>query len=52
MTRELARWNNSIVSPKTDTREFTAPASGIGNDWVLVLDDAAKNDPAAGKPKS
>jgi hypothetical protein len=37
---------------KTDTREFTAPASGLGHVWVLVLDDAAKNYPAPGKPKS
>jgi hypothetical protein len=34
---------------KTDTREFTTPSSGPDNDWVLVLDDAAKNYPAPGK---
>jgi len=28
--------------PKTESREFTPPSSGRGNDWVLVLDDAAK----------
>jgi hypothetical protein len=33
---------------KTETREFTAPSSGIGNDWVLVLDDAAKKYPPPG----
>jgi Protein of unknown function (DUF4038)/Putative collagen-binding domain of a collagenase len=33
---------------KTDTREFTPPSSGIGNDWVLVLDDAKKKYPAPG----
>jgi len=31
------------------TREFTPPSSGPGNDWVLVLDDAARNFPAPGK---
>jgi hypothetical protein len=30
------------------SREFTPPSSGPGNDWVLVLDDAAKNFPAPG----
>jgi hypothetical protein len=35
---------------KTDTREFTPPSSGIGNDWVLVLDDAAKKFPPPGVP--
>jgi hypothetical protein len=34
--------------PKTASREFTPPSSGRGNDWVLVLDDAAKNFPAPG----
>jgi len=29
--------------------DFTPPSSGRGNDWVLVLDDAAKNFPAPGK---
>jgi hypothetical protein len=28
--------------------EFTPPSSGIGNDWVLVLDDAAKEFPPPG----
>jgi hypothetical protein len=28
---------------KKDFMEFTPPSSGRGNDWVLVLDDAAKN---------
>ena len=31
------------------TREFTPPSSGPGIDWVLVIDDAAKNYPAPGK---
>jgi hypothetical protein len=36
---------------KVDTREFTPPSSGEGNDWVLVLDDASKNYPAPGQQK-
>lgn len=33
-------------------REFTPPTSGAGQDWVLVLDDAAKNyvAPGSGRP--
>jgi len=27
---------------RAKTRQFTPPSSGKGNDWVLVLDDAAK----------
>lgn len=30
-------------------REFTPPSSGSGNDWVLVLDDAAKQYPSPGR---
>lgn len=33
---------------RTDTREFTPPSSGIGNDWVPVLDDAAQKFPPPG----
>jgi hypothetical protein len=33
---------------QTDTREFTPPSGGAGNDWVLVLDDAAKKYPPPG----
>ncbi|HBY63431.1 MAG TPA: hypothetical protein DEH78_26705, partial [Solibacterales bacterium] len=29
--------------PNQGTREFTCPSEGFGADWVLVLDDAAKN---------
>ena len=29
----------------TGTRSFTAPGSGRGNDWILILDDSAKNFP-------
>jgi hypothetical protein len=34
--------------PKAESRAFTPPSSGRGNDWVLVLDDASKNFPAPG----
>jgi Putative collagen-binding domain of a collagenase len=34
--------------PKAASRDFTPPSTGIGNDWVLVLDDAAKKFPAPG----
>jgi len=37
---------------KTDTREFSPPSSGIGHDWVLVLDDAVKKFPPPGRAKS
>jgi hypothetical protein len=37
---------------KTDTREFTTPPGDKANDWVLVLDDAAKNYPAPGSQKT
>lgn len=35
---------------KTDSREFTPPPTGAdeGTDWILVLDDAAKNYPPPG----
>jgi hypothetical protein len=35
--------------PKAATREFKPPTSGVDNDWVLVLDDAAKKFPVPGK---
>jgi hypothetical protein len=38
------------VLPKQAFMDFTPPSSGRGNDWVLVLDDAAKNYPPPGKP--
>lgn len=34
----------------TGTRQFTPPSSGAGNDWVLVVDDAARGFPAPGTP--
>ncbi len=34
--------------PNTSKQQFTPPASGTDNDWVLVLDDAAKNFSAPG----
>ena len=33
---------------RTKIGKFTPPSSGIGNDWVLVLDDAAKKFSAPG----
>jgi len=33
-----------VVNNK-DVREFAPPSSGYGQDWVLVLDDAAKKYP-------
>lgn len=35
--------------PNTGTREFTPPDKGEELDWVLVLDDVAKNYPALGE---
>jgi len=40
------------TAPKTDTREFTIPASELAagtDDWVLVVDDASKNYGTPGK---
>ncbi|MBM4092054.1 MAG: DUF4038 domain-containing protein [Planctomycetes bacterium] len=36
------------VLPNTGTREFTPPAIGESLDWVLVLDDAARQFPPPG----
>jgi regulation of enolase protein 1 (concanavalin A-like superfamily) len=33
---------------KSGTRAFTPPSNGYGNDWVLVLDDAARGYPQPG----
>jgi len=35
---------------KPDTRAFPTPSSGPGDDWVLVVDDAASNYSAPGRP--
>jgi Protein of unknown function (DUF4038)/Putative collagen-binding domain of a collagenase len=35
--------------PTTATRQFTPPADPPGGDWVLVLDDAAKDYPPPGQ---
>lgn len=29
--------------PRSDTMQFTSPTQGVENDWVLLIDDAAKN---------
>ena len=34
---------------KTNTMDFTPPSTGVGNDWILVLDDAAKHYKEPGK---
>jgi hypothetical protein len=34
----------------TGEREFNPPNPGESLDWILVLDDAAKNYPAPGQP--
>jgi hypothetical protein len=41
-SREIA------VHENAGTREFVCPSEGFGSDWVLVLDDAARNFPAPG----
>jgi regulation of enolase protein 1 (concanavalin A-like superfamily) len=35
---------------KAGTRAFSPPSNGYGNDWVLVLDDAARGYPQPGGP--
>jgi len=35
-------------SPKQNRMEFSAPTSSATEDWILVLDDAARNYPAPG----
>jgi hypothetical protein len=36
--------------PRKGVRDFVPPIQGKGNDWVLVLDDAAQRFPVPGKP--
>jgi hypothetical protein len=36
------------VYANTGSREFVAPTQGPKSDWVLVLDDAAKDYPTGG----
>ena len=40
-------WTRIGEYPATGTSEFTPPSSGPTSDWVLVLDDAAKEYPNA-----
>jgi hypothetical protein len=42
------KWSDIGSYPNTDTREFSAPSAGERDDWVLVLDDAAKGYPTTG----
>jgi hypothetical protein len=52
-TQLIAHWynpKNGETKPagtfrKTAQIEFTPPSSGYGHDWVLIMDDAAKNYP-------
>ena len=51
----INRWHNTIGNAESignfesaGTREFLPPNPGEMLDWVLVLDDAAKNYPAPG----
>lgn len=37
------------TSTRKGKRAFTPPSSGTGKDWVLILDDAARNYPLPGK---
>lgn len=37
--------------PKKAQQEFTPPTTGYGQDWVLVVDDVAKNYPSPGIKK-
>ena len=34
---------------KKDSQEFTPPTSGYGHDWILIIDDIAKNYPSRNK---
>jgi hypothetical protein len=51
-----AWWYNPRTGTSTDAgkfdgagqRQFTCPSEGFGSDWVLVLDDAARNFPPPG----
>jgi hypothetical protein len=38
-------WHDIGVYANSGTREFSAPSQGPRSDWVLVLDDAAKDYP-------
>jgi hypothetical protein len=39
------KWREAGEFPNTGSREFAAPSAGDRDDWVLVLDDAAKGYP-------
>jgi len=45
-------WTPIGQSATADARQFTPPSSGWGNDWVLVLDDAARGYPVGPRPHS
>lgn len=33
----------SSTIDNTETHEFTPPTKGLGQDWILIVDDASKN---------
>jgi hypothetical protein len=37
---------------RKDSQEFTPPTSGYGHDWILIIDDIAKNYPSPTQKKS
>jgi hypothetical protein len=39
------RWREAGEYPSTGSREFVAPSAGDREDWVLILDDAARGYP-------
>lgn len=41
----LGTWRESGRFPNSGTRQFVAPTQGAHSDWVLVLDDARRDDP-------
>jgi hypothetical protein len=39
------RWREAGEYPSTGSREFVTPSAGERDDWVLILDDAARGYP-------
>jgi hypothetical protein len=46
----VGTWSEIGVYANTGTREFTPPSKGPQSDWVLVLDDAARDYPTKSTP--
>lgn len=58
MPKRIVTWwfnpKNATAQPagtleKRDTMEFTSPTTNVGNDWVLVIDDATKEYKVPGR---